>query len=248
MDKDEILKNKFKRRKELKKYNKRQKLNPKFLKTLPYEIQQDMSLLKYWHNRFRLFKKFDRGIKLDKESWYSVTPEKISHMIANRCKCDLIIDGFCGVGSNAIQFALNCKSVIAIDIDPLKIELAQNNAEVYGVSNRIEFIIGDYYALASTLKADVVFLSPPWGGPSYSSQKTFSIDNIMPNYGGGKHLYELTRQITKNIVFFLPRNIDVKQCITLAGEGNLAEIESNYFNKRLNSKTFYFGNLVTSKE
>lgn len=66
MGKDEILKNKINRRKELKNYNKRQKFNPKFLKTLPVEIQKDFSLLKYWNSRFRLFKKFDQGIKLDK--------------------------------------------------------------------------------------------------------------------------------------------------------------------------------------
>lgn len=66
MGNDGILKNKAKRRKELKKYNKHQKLDPKFLKTLPEEIRKDMSLLKYWYNRFRLFRKFDQGIKLDK--------------------------------------------------------------------------------------------------------------------------------------------------------------------------------------
>lgn len=104
-----------------------------------------------------------------------------------------------------------CFLVIAIDIDPLKIELARNNAEVYGVSDRIEFIVGDYYTLAPTLKSDVVFLAPPWGGPSYLLKETFSIDDVMPNYKGGRHLYELTHQITKNIAYFLPRNIDVKQ-------------------------------------
>jgi len=228
----------------LKKYNKRQRLDPKVFKTLPFEIQKDTSLLKYWYNRFRLFKKFDQGIKLDKESWYSVTPEKVSRLIAERCACDLIIDGFCGAGSNAIQFAFTCKKVIAIDIDPLKIELARNNAKVYGVSDRIEFIIGDYYALAPTLKADVIFLAPPWGGPSYSLQKSLNIYDIMPHDGGGKHLYDLSRQITENIAYFLPRNIDVNQCIKLAGQGNFAEIESNFFNNRLNSKTFYYGTLV----
>lgn len=66
------------------------------------------------------------------------------------------------------------------------------------------------------MKADVVFLAPPWGGPSYSLQETFSIDNIMTKYGGGKHLYELTRKITENIAYFLPKNIDVKQvCLIL---------------------------------
>lgn len=39
----------------------------------------------------------------------------------------------------------------------------------------------------------------------------FKIENIMSNDGGGKHLYELTRQITKNIAYFLPKNIDVEQ-------------------------------------
>lgn len=43
------------------------------------------------------------------ESWYSVTPEEISRVIAKKCACDLIIDGFCGAGSNTIQFALTCK-------------------------------------------------------------------------------------------------------------------------------------------
>lgn len=51
--------------------------------------------------------------------------------------------------------------VIAIDIDPKKIELAKHNASVYGVADRIEFIVGDFFLLAPSLKADVVFLSPP---------------------------------------------------------------------------------------
>jgi len=66
MGNDKILRNKAERRKVLRKYNKRTKFDPKILKTLPYEIQNDPSLIKYWNNRFRLFKKFDQGIKLDK--------------------------------------------------------------------------------------------------------------------------------------------------------------------------------------
>lgn len=66
MGKDEKLLNKFKRRKEKKRYGNNLKKDTKFLKTLPVEIQKDLSLIKYWFNRFRLFKKFDQGIKLDK--------------------------------------------------------------------------------------------------------------------------------------------------------------------------------------
>lgn len=57
--------------------------------------------------------------------------------------------------------------MIAIDIDPEKIRLAKHNADIYEVGDRIEFIVGDYTQLYQKLKADVVFLSPPWGGPKY---------------------------------------------------------------------------------
>lgn len=42
--------------------------------------------------------------------------------------------------------------VIAIDIDPLKVALAYNNAVVYGVEDYIEFIVGDFFQLAPSLK------------------------------------------------------------------------------------------------
>ena len=45
-----------------------------------------------------------------------------------------------------------------------------------GVSRFLaEFIVGDFLALAPSLKADVVYLSPPWGGPNYSEVETFDI-------------------------------------------------------------------------
>lgn len=58
-------------------------------------------------------------------------------------------------------------TVIAIDIDPKKIEMAKHNAKIYGVSHRIEFIVGDFLMLVNSFKANVIFLSPPWGGPEY---------------------------------------------------------------------------------
>ncbi|XP_050542908.1 trimethylguanosine synthase-like [Daktulosphaira vitifoliae] len=243
MGRDKISKKKSNIRRYINK-QRTKKLSHKVFELLPNEIKKDTSLLKYWFKRYRLFSKFDLGIKLDKESWFSVTPEKISKNIAKKCLCDLLIDGFCGAGGNTIQFAFTCKKVIAIDIDPIKIELARNNARVYGVENKIEFIIGDYLSLIPTLKADVVFLSPPWGGPTYLSQTIFDLDNIMPQYGGGKNLFEMTRKVTENIAYFLPRNIDLKQCIRLAGDRKHVEFENNYFNNILNSKTAYYGNLV----
>ncbi|CAI6367177.1 unnamed protein product [Macrosiphum euphorbiae] len=113
-----------------------------------------------------------KRVKLDEESWYSVTPEIISVHIAERCSCHLLIDPFCGGGSNVIQFAKTCELVIAIDIDPKKIERAP-----------------------PTLKGDVVFLSPPWGGPDRMDLEEYKLSYIMPEKGGIKQMMSLTRQI-----------------------------------------------------
>lgn len=66
-----------------------------------------------------------------------------------------------------------------MDIDPVKIELAKHNAAVYGVEDRIEFITGDFMKIAPHLKADVVFLSPPWGGPQYLTTDVFDLKTMM---------------------------------------------------------------------
>lgn len=69
--------------------------------------------------------------------------------------------------------------MIAIDIDPVRLALAQHNAEVYGVAHQIEFVQGDFLQLAPLLRGDMVFLSPPWGGPEYLSADVFNIKTMM---------------------------------------------------------------------
>lgn len=100
-------------------------------------------------------------------------------------------------------------SVIAVDIDPVKIEYCRHNAKIYGVEDKIEFIVGDFMEIAPTIKADVVFLSPPWGGPGYQSAEVFDIATMIPM--DGFKLMETARTISNNIAYFLPRNVDKTQ-------------------------------------
>ena len=88
------------------------------------ERPQDKDLQKFWKKRYYLFSKFDRGVLIDDESWYSVTPEPMAKHIAQRVT-DLfgegtsnVLDGFAGVGGNAIQFARKCGFCVASDMDP----------------------------------------------------------------------------------------------------------------------------------
>ncbi|XP_052774682.1 trimethylguanosine synthase-like [Mya arenaria] len=213
---------------------------------MPPEIAGDPELRKYWGQRYRLFSRFDEGIRLDREGWFSVTPEKIAEHIADRCRCDVILDAFCGAGGNSIQFAFTCERVIAVDIDPVKVELARHNAAVYGVEDRIEFIVGDFLEVGPTLKADVVFLSPPWGGPRYLSADVFDLETMMAI--NTFEIVKVSRQISDNIALFVPRNTDINQLTSLAGPGGKMEMEQNFLNRKLKTITAYYGELVLDGE
>ncbi|KAA8587582.1 hypothetical protein FQN60_016444 [Etheostoma spectabile] len=194
-------------------------------KPVPPEMAAEPELAKYWAQRYRLFSRFDEGIRLDREGWFSVTPERIAEHIALRVEhsfpdSQLVIDAFCGVGGNAIQFALTGKRVLAIDIDPVRLNLARHNATVYSVADRIDFLQGDFLQLAPRLRGNVVFLSPPWGGPDYLTAEIF----------------RLAKLISDNIVYFLPRNADMDQ----------VEVEQNLLNNKLKTVTAYFGSLIKS--
>lgn len=202
------------------------------------DIANDPSLKKYWMQRYKLFSKFGDGIKLDRESWYSVTPEEIAKDIAQKCRGGVIVDAFCGSGGNSIQFAMTCDRVIAIDIDPVKIYNARHNAQIYGVEEKIEFIIGDFFEKAPYIEADRVFLSPPWGGPNYIDKNEFTVADLGIY---GHKAFQVARSISDNVAFLLPKNAAVEDFKRLAGPGRPVIIQSNKVNGKLKTKTAYYG-------
>ena len=46
-------------------------------------------LWKYWLQRYSLFQRFDEGILMDEEGWYSATPQVIAAQQATKCRCNL---------------------------------------------------------------------------------------------------------------------------------------------------------------
>ena len=85
-------------------------------------MPKEAHLKKFWKKRYYLFSKFDRGVRIDDESWYSVTPEPMAKHIANKVvqtygyPCH-VLDAFCGIGGNAIQFSKKCGFCVACDLD-----------------------------------------------------------------------------------------------------------------------------------
>jgi trimethylguanosine synthase len=184
--------------------------------------------------------------------------------------------------------------VIALDNCATRLALARHNAAIYGVADRIEFILTDYLSFARAYLSveahrrartiDVVFLSPPWGGPSYlqgsgstshnqseihaSSEENlseYSLASIKPVHGA--ELFRLSRQITSNVAFYLPRNSNLEEIGKLVekeegeeGEDKvpdqkrdksaleLVEVEEEWMGPKLKALTCYFGGLVAGQE
>ena len=99
--------------------------------------------------------------------------------------------------------------MISIDIDPVKIENAKHNAQIYGVEENITFMVADFMAVAPVLKADAVFLSPPWGGPQYLDCAVFDLETMIPM--NGITVFQLAKNIAPNIAYFVPRHVDTDQ-------------------------------------
>lgn len=207
-------------------------------------------VFKYWLQRYSLFSRYDDGIKLDTAGWFSATPECLAEHQAQRCRSSVIIDAFTGVGGNAIQFARYCDRVIAIDTSPQRLEMARNNADIYGQASKIDFICGDFFQIGPRLQADVVFISPPWGGPCYRESDTMMIDHSSEL---GQSVYQaisISKAIVKKsskgsangVAVFLPKNSHLLSVSGLVSGHENYEIEVAALNGRVKALTAYFGN------
>lgn len=119
-----------------------------------------------------------------------------------------------------------------------------------------------------TLKADAVFLSPPWGGPEYQASEVFDLHSMIPPPLSALEIFRAARAVTPNVIFFLPRNVDINQVAGLPSaaaaleaksrplddnisleEGsaskvatsNICELEKQFLNGKLKTTTAYFG-------
>jgi hypothetical protein len=181
-------------------------------------------LKKYYRSRYAFFEKFDEGIQLDTESWYSVTPEKIAEYTArkmrdfNRNPELTVVDGFSGVGGNTIQFAKHFDKVYSVEIDPAKAEMQKKNSEIYQVTPKITQLVKDFLLVSaldipSPKSQTSIFSSPPWGGTDYSSIKFYSLfTSVTPNI---VHILDQSFQLANSLVLMLPKNTLLSELITL---------------------------------
>lgn len=165
-----------------------------------------------WGRRFSLFSRFDNGIQMDLESWYEVTPENVARYIsAKTSRCKGVIDCFCGVGGNFIQFALRHGRVVGVDSSASRLRMALANAKLYGVNELFDDSCMDtlqYLEAAKASAGTCLYMSPPWGGKECYKYPKLSISVLPVNL---EPLIQIGIAKFGSIILHLPRNIDLEE-------------------------------------
>ncbi len=167
----------------------------------------------------------------DEEGLRYSTPPVIAKYRAERLQAKVIADVSCGVGIQALYFAMMSEKVIAVEKDLVRLELAKLNAESLGIEN-IEFIHGDALSkgVINRVKADVIFSDPA----RKPEEPVRTLETLEPS---PVKIYQIYRKITDEIAFELPPQIS-RENIIIDGEKEYTSLDF-----RLNRLALYTGPL-----
>jgi hypothetical protein len=173
---------------------------------------------------------FEKPLHGDKESVRFATPEPIARYRAQRLKCKTLADISCGIGGQTVFFAQQCEFVYAVEIDPIKIEYAKQNCEMYGLKN-VKFICGDALdpkVIEQIPAVDVVF-SDPFRPAEEEERHVSCLEPGIPN------VLSAYWEKTKNFVFEAPPQMPPER-IPFDCEKEYISLDG-----QLNRLTLYFG-------
>lgn len=172
---------------------------------------------------------------LDEEALYSLTPQLVATEIAREVSGNTVVDAFCGAGGLTIGLALAGKHVVAIDSSRERLDMARKNADLFGVSESIEFVHGDALEVLPTIQPDTIVLDPPWGGVDYGKIEQFLLSNFAPD---GLALLNLALSLTPQVVLRVPKNFQMRELEQFGREYTLQE---NMLDGKLLHYCVYFG-------
>lgn len=162
---------------------------------------------------------FERpGTRLDDEGRMSLTSEVLAMRMANEVAGRSVLDACCGAGGNAIAFARAGCTVRTAEPHPGRLKDAQHNARVYGVADRIAFVLGTAAeALASAHGADLLFVDAPWGAEWDRTRTTLSDLPVLAE------VLALDLSGFSEVWAKVPASFDTRECPTFTPEAWFGE-------------------------
>ncbi len=205
-------------------YKKYQSLKDQELERLVLKGEISGALASLVKNRRLAASKFSKAQEMffDRSALEQATSELIArHLAARFLKSSRVADLGCGLGANSIFLAIHGCQVLALDQNPSRLKMAQLNATVYDVSERIEFKEADFL---ENLPQDVeaIFIDPARNLPD--GTKTRSLKNSQPNI---IELLPRLLKITPQVAVKISPAFDYEELKELPEEPELELISEN---------------------
>ena len=78
---------------------------------------------------------------------------------AQQMDSDCVVDACCGIGADSLAFAQAGRSVLGLDINPIRVEIARHNSSVAGLS-QARFEVADVVDAVPSAECETVFFDP----------------------------------------------------------------------------------------
>ncbi|KAI4835558.1 trimethylguanosine synthase [Plasmodium brasilianum] len=176
-------------------------------KKMKKNCENDIGLKNYFENNEIYNNKqptIEKYFKDERENKYNKAKDK---------SILIYLDPFSGAGGNC--HSMRGVFTIAADVKLIRIKECQHNCKFY--NNNVDYILCDFFNIVNHFRKDtidVVFLSIPWGGPSYKMKKNFDLKYIESKISTYSCLKE-SLKLTKNLIFYLPRNVCLQDLLHL---------------------------------
>ena len=119
-----------------------------------------------------------------------------------------IIDATAGIGGNTISFSKYFSKVHAIEINNIHYNVLVNNLEALSLNN-VTCYLDNFINIINnvTIKSNIFFLDPPWGGKNYKNFKYFNLKiGKLPIYTIINMLFE---KKIKYVILKAPYNLNL---------------------------------------
>ena len=157
---------------------------------------------------------FHDAVEYDEVSLYSATDQLTARATARVLRtlpgvtaASTVTDATACIGGNTLEFARAFAHVHAVELDPVRASMLRHNLAWLRLDKDVTVHEADYCDLQATLRQDVVFLDPPWGGKRYKQQERVRLylsDRDVGDLCGALLLH------TAHVVVKVPCNFDVR--------------------------------------
>ncbi|HEY4515758.1 MAG TPA: methyltransferase domain-containing protein [Candidatus Paceibacterota bacterium] len=186
-----------------------------------------------------ILQKFGADYVVDEDTYkmgvHHILADKIAKRFSSHKFC---LDTCLGAGFMTIAIAKCVDKVIGVDIDPLHLDQAKQNAKTASVEDKVEFFEGDVLEVIDKIgEFDSAFLDPDWAKVGEGKENhVLELSQMMPR---ADFLLDKVFEKTKNVCLRLPKEFDLNKLENLPPH----ESESIYQDGKLKFYCIYFGDL-----